>query len=181
MLFSDSKTLADVIAVSAGETDELYAAIKARSVVRETMTGGTKLNYIIPEFLDEALTKYCEQTGRSASDVIRQLLSEFIEGDRKLSTPARDNVNGIRSNMMLPSRTLDALDQKIDDEGHGTRGGVISRLLCDFLEHRLGSIFDETVTINIERSLYNKLYEKGQELGKSVEEVIIDACRIRIS
>ena len=144
----------------------------------EFMNGGTKLNYVISELIDEALAKYCEQTGRSASDVIRQLLSEFIDGDRKLSTPARDIANGIRSNMMLPGRTLEALDKKIEEEKHGTRGGVISRLLCDFLENRLGSLFNETVTVEMERSLYTKLYEKGQVLGKSVEAVMIDACRV---
>jgi metal-responsive CopG/Arc/MetJ family transcriptional regulator len=147
-------------------------------MARETMALNTiKLNYVIPESLDEALTRYCEQTGRSASDVIRQLLSEYIDGERELSTPARDTSNGIRSNMMLPGKILEALDQKILTTGHGTRGGVIARLLCDFLENRLGSIFSETITVNVERSLYNKLYEKGQKLGKPVEEVILDACR----
>lgn len=138
---------------------------------------GTKLNYVIPEMLDEALNRYCDQTGRSASDVIRQLLSEYIDGDRKLSTPARDAPNGIRSNMMLPTRTLEALDQKLSAEGQGTRGGVIARLLSDFLEHRLGTIFGETLMVTVDRQLYNKLYEKGQRLGKPVEELILDACR----
>lgn len=146
-------------------------------MARETMIGGTKLNYVIPEVLDEALNRYCDQTGRSASDVIRQLLSEYIDGERELSTPARDTSNGVRSNMMLPAKILEALDQRIASQGHGTRGGVIARLLCDFLEHRLGSIFGETVTLNIDRQLYNKLFEKGQELGKPVEEIILDACR----
>jgi hypothetical protein len=149
--------------------------------VREkTMINATKLNYVLPEFLDEALTKYCEQTGRSASDVIRQLLSEFIDGDTKLSTPPRDTTNGVRSNMMLPSRTLDALDQKLAQGNHGTRGGVISRLLSDFLEHRLGSIFDETVTLSIERDLYTKLFKKSQALGIPLETIILDACKVYV-
>lgn len=147
------------------------------TMAREIMTGGTKLNYVIPELLDDALTRYCEQTGRSASDVIRQLLAEYIDGERELSTPARDTSNGVRSNMMLPGKILEALDQRIASQGHGTRGGVIARLLCDFLENRLGSIFGETINLNVDRPLYNKLYEKGQELGKTVEEVILDACR----
>lgn len=141
------------------------------------MVSGTKLNYVIPEMLEEALAKYCEQTGRSASDVIRQLLSEYVYEDRKLSTPARPVTSGVRSNMMLPNVTLDALDQKLASEG-GTRGGAIARLLSDYLENRLGSIFGETITVNVDRPTYNTLYSRAQQTGKTVEEIMLDACRI---
>ena len=150
---------------------------KALDSVRCELAGGIKLNYIIPEVLNDALLQYCEQTGRSASDVIRQLLSEFIDGDRKLSIPARESPNGIRSNMILPSNLLEALDHKLSAEGHGTRGGVIARLLYDFLEHRMGAVFGQIVTGTVERNLYDKLNEKGQRVGKKVDEIIIDACR----
>lgn len=146
-------------------------------MARDTMVSGTKLNYVIPEQLEEALAKYCEQTGRSASDVIRQLLSEYVFEDRKLSTPARPVTSGVRSNMMLPTVTLEALDARIMAEG-GTRGGVISRLLSDYLENRLGSIFGETITVNVDRPLYNQLFNRAQKLGKTVEEIMLDACRI---
>lgn len=148
-------------------------------MARETMIAGVKLNYCISEIMDGALTSYCEQTGRNASDVIRQLLSEFIDGDRQLSTPAREVSGGIRSNMMLPARTLDALDLKISAEGHGTRGGVISRLLCDFLENRVGNVFGEILTIEVDRQLYNKLYSRAKKLGKTVEQEILDICHIQ--
>lgn len=140
-------------------------------------TGGAKLNYVIPKVLDDALTSYCDQTGRSASDVIRQLLAEFIDGDRKLSVAAREIPNGVRSNMILPGRMLEALDAKLASEGHGTRGAVIGRLLYDFLEHRMGDLFAETLSVTVERELYNKLYERAQMAGKTVEELILDACR----
>jgi hypothetical protein len=144
----------------------------------ENMTpGGAKLNYVIPKMLDDALTSYCDQTGRSASDVIRQLLAEFIDGDRKLSTAAREIPNGVRSNMILPGRMLDALDAKLAAEGHGTRGAVIARLLYDFLEHRMGDLFAEAVTLTVERDLYNKLYDRAQRAGKTVEDLVLDACR----
>lgn len=143
----------------------------------EEMAVGTKLNYVIPELLDEALAKYCEQTGRTASDVIRQLLTEYIDGDRKLSTPAREAPNGVRSNMMLPTKVLEALDQKIASEGNSTRGGTISRLLYDFLEHRMGSTFSETLSITIDRPTYKKLYESSQKRGKPVEDLIVEACK----
>lgn len=137
----------------------------------------TKLNYAISELLEEALDQYCEQTGRTNSDVIRQLLSEYVYEDRKLSTPARAVTNGIRSNMMLPNITLEALDQKLSVEG-GTRGGAIARLLSDFLENRLGSIFVEPIILNVDRSLYNKLYEKSQKTGRTLEDLMLDACQI---
>lgn len=138
---------------------------------------GAKLNYVIPKILDEALTSYCDQTGRSASDVIRQLLAEFIDGDRKLSGVAREVPNGVRSNMILPVRMLEALDTKLAAEGHGTRGAVISKLLYDFLEHRMGDLFAEPLTVTVERELYNKLYERAQMAGKTVEDLVLDACR----
>ena len=141
------------------------------------MTGGAKLNYVIPKLLDDALAEYCEQTGRSASDVIRQLLCEFIEGNRKLSAPAKESSDGIRSNMIIPNRMLDMLDAKLAAESHGTRGAVISRLLFDFLVPRMGDLFAEEVTISIGRELYTKLYDKAHETNKSVEELIVDACK----
>lgn len=142
------------------------------------MAVGVKLNYVIPELLDDALAKYCDQTGRSASDVIRQLLSEFIDGDRKLSSPAREAPNGVRSNMLIPARTLDALENKIATEGHGTKGGIIARLLYDFLEHRMGDSFGETITVTLDRPLFKKLYERSTQANKSIEDVIVEACNV---
>jgi metal-responsive CopG/Arc/MetJ family transcriptional regulator len=142
------------------------------------MAVGTKLNYVIPELLDDALNTYCEQTGRSASDVIRQLLAEYIDGDRKLSVPPRETLGGIRSNMMLPPRILEALDRKLTSEGITSRGGTITRLLYDFLENRVGGSVLEPITINIDRTTYKKLSERGQKLGKTIEEIITEACRI---
>ena len=60
---------------------------------------GAKLNYVIPKILDEALTTYCNKTGRSASDVIRQLLSEYIDGDRDLIKSPTEVTLGVRSNI----------------------------------------------------------------------------------
>lgn len=143
----------------------------------EKMTGGIKLNYAVPKVLDDALSDYSEQTGRTASDVIRQLLAEYIDGDRKLSSPPRAVSNGIRSNMILPSKLLDLLDAKIAADGDGTRGTVIVRLLYDFLENRIGLELSETLTITVERATYKKLYDKAQKSGKTVEDIILDACQ----
>jgi len=143
----------------------------------EKMAGGIKLNYAVPKVLDDALSNYCEQTGRTASDVIRQLLAEYIEGERKLSTTPRSFGSGIRSNMILPKSLRELLDQKIAEDGEGSRGAVIVRLLYDFLEHRIGVELNETVTITMGRDIYNRLYDKAQKTGKSVEDIIIEACR----
>jgi metal-responsive CopG/Arc/MetJ family transcriptional regulator len=143
----------------------------------EKMAGGIKLNYAVPKVLDDALSNYCEQTGRTASDVIRQLLAEYIEGERTLSTSPKTFGIGIRSNMILPKTLKDLLDSKIAADGEASRGAVIVRLLYDFLEHKIGVELNETVTLSMGRELYNKLYEKAQKTGKSVEEIIMDACR----
>lgn len=140
------------------------------------MGNGIKLNFVIPELIEKALEEYCDQTGRSASDLVRQLLSEFIDNDRKLSIPTKDTPDGVRSNMILPSRLLDALDEKIAMEGHTTRGSVISRLLQDFLENKVGEHFGEKVEITLDRNLYNKFVEKNKTSGKEIEDLILEAC-----
>jgi len=141
------------------------------------MLAGKRLNYVISKDVDDGLNKYSEQTGRSASDVIRQLLSEFINGERELAGPPKDATDGIRSNMLLPDKLLDHLDKKIELEKLGTRGGVISRLLHDFLENRLGTLFNETVTITLDKTTFNRLYQQSNELGIKVEEYIVNICK----
>jgi len=140
----------------------------------ETMASQVKLNFLIPEDLEDGLNEYCDSTGRSHADLLRQLLSEFIDGDRKLTTPARECLGGVRSNMIIPSKLLESLDHKILIESHSSRGGVITRLLYDFLEGKLGNL-DEKVEVALKRVLYTKLMAKGKN-KKTIETLVLEAC-----
>lgn len=107
-----------------------------------------RINYVIPDELDAQLAIYCERTGRSASDVVRQLIVEWVEGDRRLPAPAKKHPIGRRTNVGLSDAVRAALEAKIAEEGHGTVAAVVAALLAPFLAHRASP--EETVTVRVE-------------------------------
>lgn len=89
----------------------------------------TRLNYQVTETAEKRLSDYCALSGRSASDVVRQLVCEYLDGARDLNafmTP----LNGRRTNCTLPATVVDRLDACVSKIGQGaTKGMVISNLL----------------------------------------------------
>lgn len=96
-----------------------------------------RLNFVIPNDLDEALIAYQSQTGRTPSDVVRQLLVEWVEGDRRLAGPAREHPEGRRTQTTLSEPARAAVNARITEEGHGTIAAVVAALLRPFLAHRV--------------------------------------------
>ena len=95
-----------------------------------------RLNFQITEKAQERLDDYCQWSGRSASDVVRQLVTEYVDGLRPLRGSVL-SLNGRRTNCTLPAPIVDRLDSKASDLGHdSTKGSVISMLLEDFLVWR---------------------------------------------
>jgi len=114
------------------------------------MAGGKgRLNFVIAEGNDARLETYCEHTSRNSSDVIRQLVSEWIEGDRKLKEPAKSHPTGQRTNIPLGYATLAAIDEKVRAEKHATVSAVINALLADFLANRATDSPEEKVTVHV--------------------------------
>jgi len=138
-----------------------------------------KLNFVIPSNCSNALTAYCESTGRSPSDILRGLISEYVDGRLEMGGKIPENQNGVRSNMLIPQKILTLFDKKIDESGAGSRGAVISKLLYDFLEPRIGDMFNESVTVSLDKKLYDKLVTKAHKNGSgtSVEDLVVEACK----
>jgi hypothetical protein len=114
---------------------------------QEAVVDKERLNYVIPADLEEQLGIYCDRTGRTNSDVVRQLMVEWVEGDRRLAAPATDHPSGRRTNLELTNVLRAALEVKIADGSHGTNAAVIAALLRPFLAHRVAP--GETVTVRV--------------------------------
>lgn len=108
-----------------------------------------RLNFVIPKDLDEALIAYQAQTGRTPSDVVRQLLVEWVEGDRRLPGPAREHPEGRRTQTTLSEPARAAVDARIAEEGHGTVAAVVAALLRPFLSHRVSRERPDEVTVPV--------------------------------
>jgi len=130
-----------------------------------------RLNFVIPEDLDDTLASYCEETGRSQSEVIRQVVLEWLDGDRRLPAPARVHPSGRRTNMQLSHVLRGALEAKIKEEGHGTISAVIEALLRSYVAHR-GNGGDGTtiVRVALPTGVYDELFVFCQRWGWTVAD-----------
>lgn len=144
-----------------------------------------RLNYSISEDLEAELASYCELTGRTASDLVRQLICEVLEEDRQLPPPATIialDRNGPRrdrrTDMWVSSRTLTAFDDKVESEGYPGKSSVIAFLLADFLGSRGNRAAEELVrtTIVVDRETYTHFTALGAANGKTTEQAIADVC-----
>ena len=89
----------------------------------------TRLNYQVTETAELKLADYCALSGRSASDVVRQLVCEYLDGARDLNA-SMTPLNGRRTNCTLPVAVVDRMDKRVSGIGQGaTKGMVISNLL----------------------------------------------------
>ena len=93
-----------------------------------------RLNYTIPLEVESSLSEYCEFTGRSAADVIRQLIVDFNDGKITISRPVENIVDGRRTNLSIKRIIIESFDKKITTLG--TRGNVIVKLLSIYLSSR---------------------------------------------
>ena len=141
----------------------------------------TSLNYSVPTDVDERLNLYCEQTGRNPSGVVRQLVAEYVEGDiRPLAHPVTAPPPGRRTSLLLSRRLLDALELRVLEEGHATKGALIAELLSRFLAHRIIPEGEERMTVRVRLPIvvFDGLTAIGIAAGgKSVEEVLVDIAR----
>lgn len=95
-----------------------------------------RLNFVIPNELDRKLTAYCDETNRTPTEVIRQLVIEWLEGDRLLAEKARTHPAGRRTNIVLSHASREALESLVRTEGHATTSAAVSALLGAFLAAR---------------------------------------------
>lgn len=144
-----------------------------------------RLNYTISETINEQLSSYCDLTGRTASDLVRQLVSEVLEHDRALPEPAvieeflqESERRDKRTDMWMSARYLAALDSKLEEDGYPTKSGVIAYLLHDFLDTRANHAGTEMVRLStfVNRITYAALERAAASRQQPVEALVSDLC-----
>jgi hypothetical protein len=145
-----------------------------------------RLNYTISNSIDDLLSGYCEVTGRSASDLVRQLVCEVLEDDRQLPPPkdiavfVRDgDRQDRRTDMWMSSHSLAAFDEKLSEHGYPSKSSVISFLLNEFLSARANHAGTEMMRIApfIDRLTFTELAIVASDRQQSVEELVYDLCK----
>ena len=145
-----------------------------------------RLNYTISESIDDQMSNYCELTGRTASDLVRQLVSEFLEGDRRLPPPETINTflkkgegKARRTDMWMSARYLVALDEKLEDENYPSKSGVIAYLLHDFLSARANHAGTEMVRVTtlIDRLTFTRMAITAERRQMPVETLVAELCK----
>ena len=116
-----------------------------------------QLNYVIPEDLNHMLARYCEQNMTTPSLLIRQLILEYVEGDRSVTNP--EHPRGRRTTVVLPQRLLLAFESKVEALNHRTKAAVIAALLGDFLPNRIHSGETVRVELSVPTEVFNLVYD----------------------
>lgn len=145
-----------------------------------------RLNYTISEAVDRQMSSYCEITGRTASDLVRQLVSEVLEHDRRLPAPeviseylSKTGGRERRTDMWMSARYLTALDTKLLEDNYPSKSGVIAYLLHDFLTARANHADTEMVRVTtlLDRLTLTKLMLAAERRQLPVEGLIADLCK----
>jgi hypothetical protein len=105
-------------------------------------------NYSLPKELSAHLAAYCESRGRTPSDVVRQLMLEYLEGDRvptKHSAPSGGP--SVRSSMRLRATTLKTFEREVEVQGRQSKGAVLEALLRAFLSRSPKVVEQSSVTV----------------------------------
>lgn len=134
-------------------------------------------NYSLPKSLAGRLADYCEQTGRSPSDVVRQLMLEYLEGDRIPSgLSGASNKPIVRSSLRLRSTTLKAFENEVAAQGRPSKACVLEALLRAFLD-RSPKIVERVSTsvllpVTVMRTAVERATLRGLSLSDFLSEVI---------
>jgi len=145
------------------------------------MTARVRLNFVIAYETERLLGIYCDLTGRTHTDVVRQLVVEWVEGDRSLPDACRSHPEGRRTNIQLTTHSREALEARVAKEGHITLSAAIDTLLSAFLAARTPSSGD-TVTIRLKLPLpaYDKACAAAKLRGEDVEDFIQATLEARL-
>jgi hypothetical protein len=137
------------------------------------MASRVRLNFVITEQTDQNLHTYCDLMGRTSSDVVRQLVVEWLEGDRSLPEPCRAHPEGRRTNLQLTTRAREALEARVAKDGHITISAAIEALLSRFLANRV-PFGSDVVTVRLKLPLptYKKTTAAAQLCGETIEGFI---------
>ena len=142
-----------------------------------------KLNFVVPEDLASDLEVYQKYTGRTTSDLVRQLIAELLEGDI-VRPPAHPHPTGPRTTVEVPQRVLAALEQFTSSNRHPTKAALLAALMRRFLEGRVermttvsvgpislpGPLYDKIVTTDGPGNIEALILRRLENSFKTVEE-----------
>lgn len=91
-----------------------------------------RLNFSIDTGTDRVLESYCADLGRHKTEVLRQLLIEFVDGDRALRGEVVEPQGGRRLSILVSQSVLTSLDAASGCYGV-SKAAIMSNLLMMFL------------------------------------------------
>jgi hypothetical protein len=145
------------------------------------MSDKVRFNYVLSDEVDRQLTVYCDHTHRTAADVVRQVLIEWVDGDLVLQRPMKDHPIGKRTNIDISSAVRNALEGRVAKEGHVSLSAVVNALLLRFLSARAAPTGDTlTVRLPVPLPLYQKLSAAACLRGEDVEQTILNCLSARV-
>jgi len=149
-----------------------------------------RLNYTISNSIDVQLGGYCDLTGRTASDLVRQLVSEVLEHDRRLPAPATIELflnegerRDRRTDMWMSARYLCAFDEILEEGNYPSKSGVIAFLLHEFLSARANHAGTEMVRLStfVNRLIASQLEKTAARRQQTVEGLLADLCETYVT
>jgi hypothetical protein len=104
---------------------------------------------------------------------VRQLILEYVEGDREIPPRISDRSPGHRTSLALKGRIMNALEDKIEAEGHLSKGAVIAYLLRQFLVRTPANDSEMVdVTVQLPSGVYNDLANYCKARGLSMNQLL---------
>jgi hypothetical protein len=126
-------------------------------------------NYSLSKELASRLSDYCDQTGRTSSDVLRQLVLEYLEGDRSPVVARAPSGPSVRSSLILRATTLAAFDKAAHPHG---KAPVLEALLRAFLDRSPKAGESVAVTVLLPVSVVRALSEQADRRATTLSDLI---------
>ena len=141
-----------------------------------------RLNFVLSPELEGALDAYEAHTGRGQTEVVRQLVSDWIEGFTQLPTNVElKHPEGRRTNVNVPWRVRAALDARLADAGNPTVSAVIAALLGAYLTHRIPDDNDKVLLpVRMPAALLTQFAAACNLKGEDLQESVIEMIRERV-
>lgn len=120
-----------------------------------------RLNYSLSTRNAERLDHYKKQTGRSRTEVVRQLVVDFLQGFVVVEGPVQHPGAGARADIYLMPGSVELLEARC--EPHGGVDATVNALLDAWLPGRLKKIPESVdLKVSVPLDLLNLLAQQGE-------------------
>lgn len=137
-------------------------------------------NYSLSASLASKLADVCERTERSASDIVRQLMLEFVEGDRQVLLSDGDDERTVRSSLRLRRTTLKAFEAEVAARGHPGKAVVLEALLRAFLDRSPKVVERVQVTLSLPVSAMQWATRRAADRALSLNDFLAEVIQSNI-